>query len=164
MSKTQTAQTAPPDDSGAEGTDATTKAPAAFTPPASQADLDALIAEKVAEFADYDELKGKAAKFDEAEAANKTELQRAQEAAEAAEKRATAAETKALRADVASAKGVPAALLTGSTKAELEASADALLAFKGNPPKAAPPSGDGGTIHQAPGKTGDWLRDSLSAR
>ena len=95
-------------------------------------------------FADYDELKGKAAKLDEAEAANKTELQRAQEAAQAAEKRAADAEGKALRAEVASAKGVPAALLTGSTKEELEAAADALLEFKGaGTPPVPPPAGDG---------------------
>ena len=135
-----------------------------FTPPASQADLDKLLEAERARFADYDDLKTKAAKFDEAENANKTELQRAQEAAQLAEKRAADAEARVLRADVAAAKGVPAALLSGTTKAELEARADALLAFKGNPPKAAPPSGDGSTIHQAPGKTGDWLRDSLSAR
>lgn len=35
------------------------------------------------------------------------------------------------RAEVAAAKGVPAALLSGSTQEELEASADALIAFKG---------------------------------
>ena len=81
-------------------------------------------------FADYDDLK--------------TELQRAQEAAQAAEKRAADAEGKALRAEVASAKGVPAALLTGSTKEELEAAADALLEFKGaGTPPVPPPAGDG---------------------
>ena len=35
------------------------------------------------------------------------------------------------RAEVAAAKGVPAALLSGATQQELEASADALIAFKG---------------------------------
>lgn len=35
------------------------------------------------------------------------------------------------RAEVAAAKGVPAGLLTGNTQEELEASADALIAFKG---------------------------------
>ncbi|MDO5533224.1 MAG: hypothetical protein Q4F65_01045 [Propionibacteriaceae bacterium] len=161
----------PQAEASAAEADTTTKAPdagqteeAAYTPPATKADLDALIAERVAQFADYDELKGKAAKFDEAENANKSELQRAQEAAAEASKRAEAAEARVLRADVAADKGVPAALLSGSTKAELEASADALLKFKGTAPKAAPPSGSGGPIHQAPGKTGDWLRDSLSAR
>jgi len=35
------------------------------------------------------------------------------------------------RAEVAAAKGVPAALLTGSTQEELEAAADALITFRG---------------------------------
>ncbi|ROS28913.1 hypothetical protein EDF22_0645 [Rathayibacter sp. PhB127] len=40
-------------------------------------------------------------------------------------------EAKALRAEVAAAKGVPVSLLTGSTQAELEAHADALITFRG---------------------------------
>jgi len=40
----------------------------------------------------------------------------------------------ALRSTVAAAKGVPVALLSGSTQAELEASADALIAFRGAQP------------------------------
>ena len=35
------------------------------------------------------------------------------------------------RAEVAAAKGIPANLLSGSTQEELEAAADALIAFKG---------------------------------
>ncbi len=101
-----------------------------------------------AKFADYDDLKARAAKWDDAEAANKTELQRATEAQTAAEKRAEAAEAALLRAKVAEAKGVPAALLSGSTEAELEAAADALLQFKGTAPKAPPAEGNGGDVHQ----------------
>lgn len=39
------------------------------------------------------------------------------------------------RAEVAAAKGVPVALLSGSTQEELEASADALIAFRGEQPQ-----------------------------
>lgn len=67
----------------------------------------------------------------EIEESQKTEAQRAQERLEAAEKRATELELKATRAEVAATKGVPANLLTGSTQEELEASAEALLAFRG---------------------------------
>lgn len=67
----------------------------------------------------------------EIEAANKTEAERAAERLEAAEKRAAELELKATRAEVAAAKGIPAALLSGSTQEELEASADALIAFRG---------------------------------
>jgi|GEM_PF-5766136 len=44
------------------------------------------------------------------------------------------------RAEVAAAKGVPAHLLSGSTQEELEAAADALIAFRGETvkPSAAP--------------------------
>jgi hypothetical protein len=70
----------------------------------------------------------------EIEDANKSELEKAAARAEAAEKRAAELEAKALRSDVAAEKGVPAALLTGSTKEELEAAADALIAFRGEKP------------------------------
>lgn len=140
-----------------------------FKAPASKEELDKLIAAELAKFADYDELKGKAAKLDEAEQASKTELQRAQEAAQAAEKRAEAAEAKVTRAEVAEAKGVPASVLRGTTKEELEAHADELLAaFKEAAsaalPKAPPPSADGAPINKPAGDSGDWLRDSLNKK
>ena len=121
--------------------------PPAYTPPATQADLDALIATKVAQFGDYDDLKAKAKQFDDLDAANKTELQKAQDTATAAEKRAQDAEAKVLRAEVAAAKGVPASLISGATKADLEASADALLAFKGPAAKVPRTPGDGGDVN-----------------
>lgn len=55
-----------------------------FTPPASQEEFDKMVGARLARerqrFADYDELKAKAAKLDEAEQASKTELQRLQDA------------------------------------------------------------------------------------
>lgn len=52
-----------------------------FTPPASQEELNRIIEQRLArergKFADYDDLKAKAAKFDEADAASKSELQKA---------------------------------------------------------------------------------------
>lgn len=62
---------------------------------------------------------------------DKTEAEKTAERLAAAEQRAAELEAKATRAEVAAAKGVPAALLTGSTTEELEASADALIAFRG---------------------------------
>lgn len=62
---------------------------------------------------------------------DKTEAQKAADRAAAAEKRAQDAEQKALRLEIASEKGVPASLLSGSTKEEMEESADALLEFRG---------------------------------
>lgn len=135
-----------------------------YEAPATQADLDRIVESRLAreraKFADYDELKGKASKYDEAEQANKTELQRAQEAAAAAEKRATDAEGALLRAKVANRAGkvLPpslAARLVGSNEAELEADADRmledLLALGGGQerenPKAPPAAGGGGDVH-----------------
>lgn len=94
----------------------------------------------------------KALKFDAAEDAAKTELQRATDRANTLESEAKQARLDALRARTASAKGVPEALLTGSTQEELDAAADALLAFRGpaGPASSGPnPSGNGG----APART-----------
>lgn len=76
------------------------------------------------------ELEPVAAKAVELEEASKSELQKAQERAEAAEKALADATATAVRAEVAASKGVPVALLSGDTREALEASADALLAFR----------------------------------
>lgn len=94
----------------------------------------------------------KAKRLDDLEEASKSELEKFQARAEKAEKELSAALASALRAEVANAKGVPAALLSGSTEDELNASADALLSFKGATPKA--PSTDG------QGKVGDPIGGS----
>lgn len=56
----------------------------AFTPPATQADFDRMVGERLArersKFADYEQLKEKASKFDELDAQSKSELQKAQDA------------------------------------------------------------------------------------
>jgi len=86
----------------------------------------------------------KAKKFDEFEEASKTELQKAADRATAAESKVAEIEARAIRAEVAAAKGIPADLLSGSTKEELESSADALIAFKGTPAKPDFGGGDRG--------------------
>ncbi|MBS4999070.1 MAG: hypothetical protein KHZ32_03425 [Actinomyces sp.] len=86
----------------------------------------------------------KARLYDEAQEQGKSELQKAQEAAAKAEARATALETKVLRAQVAAAKGVDADLLSGTSQEELEASADRLIAWRSaQTPKGAPSSDAG---------------------
>lgn len=71
---------------------------------------------------------------------DKTESERQAEALAAAKRELAELTIAKTRAEVAATKGVPAGLLTGSTQEELEAAADALLAFKGEPvkPSAAP--------------------------
>ena len=74
---------------------------------------------------------GAAQRLAEIEEAQKTEAQKAQERLDAAEKRASELELKAMRAEVAATKGVPVGLLSGGSQEELEASADALIEFRG---------------------------------
>jgi hypothetical protein len=78
----------------------------------------------------------------EMEEAQKTAEQKAVDRAAELERRATAAELRALRLEVATAKGVPAEsleFLTGDTQEELEAKADKLLALmKGREETSAP--------------------------
>lgn len=75
-----------------------------WTPPASQADLDRIIADRVArtkaQFKDYNDLKTKAAEYDRLAESQKTEAQKAQDRAEAAEKAAAAATERAVRAEI----------------------------------------------------------------
>lgn len=117
----------------------------AFEPITSQEQLDKLIGSRLkreaSKFGDYDALKAKADKFDAAQDAAKTEAQKLQDKLAEAENRAATAETNALRADVAREKGVPAKTLTGSTREELEASADELIAWRGEqkPNRGRPP-------------------------
>jgi hypothetical protein len=56
--------------------------------------------------ADYDDLKAKAAKLDEIEAANKSEIEKATEKAAAAEQAAAAAKAEALRWKIAAKHGI----------------------------------------------------------
>lgn len=92
----------------------------------------------------------KAKKFDDLEEKSKTDLQKAVERAEKAEKaladRDAKTEAEQLRKDIAKEKGfedrkIPATALRGSTREELEAHADEILALLPEPAKA--PSADG---------------------
>lgn len=109
-----------------------------FKPITSQDEFDAAIksrierAKKSAIPEDYEDLKAKAAKFDEIEAQNKSELEKATERAEAAEKELASikhdAELNAWREAASKATGVPAAVLRGETEADIMAHAAAIKA------------------------------------
>jgi hypothetical protein len=105
-----------------------------FTPPKDQAELDKLIGDRLAreraKYADYDEAKRKAAEYDKATEAQKTELQKATDRAAEAERQASEREARALRAEVALEKGLTASQakrLVGKNRDELIADADELL-------------------------------------
>jgi hypothetical protein len=112
----------------------------------TQAELDRILDERVkrerSKYADYDELKAKAAKFDELEAGNKTEIQKAADRAAAAERERDEAKAASLRLEIAAEKGVKARYLSGATREELEASADEYL--KDHPPAEGGEGGGGG--------------------
>lgn len=105
-----------------------------FKPITSQADLDKLIGERVkrerAKFSDYPDLKAKAAKFDEAEAASKSELEKVTEAAAKATKAADDARADALRMRIAAKHGISDEdadlFLTGRDEQSLNAQAERL--------------------------------------
>lgn len=94
--------------------------PKSFT----QAQLDQIVQERLrtekAKFADYEDLKKAKTKLDGIEAAQKTELEREQEKATAAETRAAAAEARAR------ATSIRAAVVDAATKAGAIAPADVL--------------------------------------
>lgn len=140
----------------------------------TQAELEAILGDRLAreraKYADYETLKGKAAKFDEAEEANKSELQKAQDQLKAAnaelERLKQESAVRAVREKVAAEKNVPATLLSGATEEECSAQADALLKFAGDK-KKYPAVKDGGEVHpeSTGGKTrdqfSDWLKNNL---
>ena len=103
----------------------------------TQSELNAIIADRISEvkekYGDYDDLKAKAQKFDEAEEASKSELQRVTESRDALQAELEKVRAEAVRNKVAANKGLPVDLVTGSTEEECNAQADAILAYAKKP-------------------------------
>jgi hypothetical protein len=106
----------------------------------TQAEMDAIIGERLsrerAKFADYEDIKAKAAKYDEVEEASKSELQKVTEKAEALQAKldqlTKADEVRKIREAVSSETGVPANLLSGDDEQACKDQAAAILAFVKN--------------------------------
>ena len=121
---------------------ATQGAPAEPERTFTQAELDAIVGDRLkrerAKYADYDEFKAKAAKFDEAEEASKSELQKAVEERDRykaeLEKLAAERERAEKVAKVAAEKGVDAALLARMA-GDVEENADFLKSQQDSRPK-----------------------------
>lgn len=135
----------------------------------TQSELDAIVRDRLQrernKYADYDAYKEKAEKFDAAEEAQKSELQKATDRAEALQKELDglkqADAVRKIREEVAKEAGVPTSLLTGGTKEECEAQAKEILAFA--KPNNYPSVRDGGEVRTTgSGKTRDqfasWLQ------
>ncbi|MEH6373631.1 hypothetical protein V7793_04610 [Streptomyces sp. KLMMK] len=100
-------------------------------PATARAEIQRLTAELTSHAARVAELEPAAAELHQLQEAGKTEAQRLTERAEAAERLAEQTQAALVRAQVAQAKGLTerqAARLVGSTREELEADADELLA------------------------------------
>lgn len=118
-----------------------------FAPITTQADLDRIIGDRLArersKYGDYDELKSKAAQFDELEEAKKTELEKVQAKLAKAEAKVAdferAAQLATWKAQVAEETGVPASVLAGSTLEELQAHAEILSPLLAASQESKPP-------------------------
>ena len=119
----------------------------------TQAEIDQMIEDRLyrerKKFADYEDLKAKAEKFDAAEEAQKTELQKATERADALQAQVDsftkAEEVRKIRAEVSQETGIPASLLTADTKEACEEQAKAIAEYTAsNEAPAYPSVKDGG--------------------
>ena len=101
------------------------------------------------------------------EAAKLSDLERAQQEAQQAAKRAEEAELRATRIEVAAAKGLTppqAKRLVGSSREELEADADEIIADFGSRPQVTAQSTGAGAVGP-PAESDDpnsWLRRAVS--
>lgn len=134
----------------------------------TQDDVNRIVAKRVAKYADYEELKQKAAKFDEQVEAGKSDLQKATEKANSLQAELDAlkqAESiRVMREEVADAKGIPAKLLTGTTAEECEAQAAELLAWAQKANSGYPKVPDGGdplSTKPAREQFADWLNSQI---
>lgn len=140
----------------------------------TQAEMDAIIGERLRrereKYANYEDFKAKAEKFDAAEEAAKTDLQKATELAESYKAKFEAYEkeinTRNAREKVANEKGIPANLLTGETEEECIKQADNILAWRGTQSKYPNIKDSGEVIKTAGGKTrdqfSDWFNEKLN--
>ena len=140
-----------------------------FTQDEVNAIIDKRYGRLMEKYADYDELKAKADKFDKIEEESKTELQKATERADSLQTELDqlkkTEKLRTLREDVSKETGVPANLLTGETKEACEAQAKEILQFA--KPKGYPVVKDKGEVSTA-GKAGsareqfaDWAKENF---
>lgn len=140
----------------------------------TQAQVDAIVQDRLKrdreKYSDYDALKEKAAKFDEIEAANKTELEKATEQIKALTAELDgikkADELRVMRTKIATDNNIPIELLTATTEEECIAQAEKVkevLSASGIPVTI----NDGGEISNNPGRISNgkafeqWAKDKM---
>lgn len=139
-----------------------------FEPITSQEQLDGILKGRLArereklasKYADYDDLKAKAAKFDEAESAQMSDLEKARKEVEelkaAAAKRDEADRVRGLKAKVSKATGVPADLISGTDEESMTEFAKAVAEFAKKP--SAPKLKESGRSAGTPAKDDSGYR------
>lgn len=118
----------------------------------TQAEVDAIVGERLArdraKYADYDDIKAKADKFDQMEEKNKSELQKAIERGDKLQTELDAIKNanaiRDIRSKVAEETGVPASLITAETEEDCKNQARAILDF--SKPGSYPNVRDGGEV------------------
>jgi hypothetical protein len=132
----------------------------------TQEQVNALLAkqkrEDAAKFGDYDDLKTKAAELDQLKQASKTELEQALDRATKAEAAVAGfqakEQAKQWAADIVRGSEIPAHVLRGSTREELQAHFDQLKELAPKPKRTPAPSGK-----PAGGDTGSRAVQALRA-
>lgn len=137
----------------------------------TQEELNAIVSDRLArekaKYEGFEELKSKAAKYDELEEANKSEMQKAQEKVASLEAELSsikkANEVKEMREKVANESGIPANLLTGASEEECKAQAEAIKAYA-NP--TYPNVKDGGEVrnlnkHSTRDQFAEWANQAF---
>ena len=127
----------------------------------TQAEMNAIIRDRVnrekEKYADYDTLREKAEKFDAAQEAAKSDLEKETERANGLQKQLDALlradSLRQLREKVAQETGVPANLLFGEDEETCKAQADAILNFS-KPQGGYPSVKDGGEVVRPTGTVG----------
>jgi hypothetical protein len=136
----------------------------------TQTELDAIVRDRLQrernKHADYEAYKEKAEKYDAAEEAQKTELQKATERAESLQRQVDemtkANSVRLIRDKVAKETGVPANLLTADTEEACKEQAEAILSFA--QPSGYPAVKDAGEVTKKLNSTAqesfsEWFRN-----
>lgn len=131
----------------------------------TQSELDQIIEERLKrerkKYADYEELRGKAEKYDQSVQKGKTEMQKANEAIEKLQLQLggymKAEEVRKIREKVSSDTKVPSNLLTGETEEDCKKQAEAILAFA--KPKEYPAPRKNTITHKANEEVDESMRE-----
>ena len=136
----------------------------------TQAEVDAIIGDRLtrerAKYADYEDLKGKAAELDSLKETAKNAQSKVSELQNQVDVLQKDINARNARDKVSAETGVPASVLTGMTEEECKQQADAIIKWRGLQPNY-PASADGGEVTSfSGGKTRDkfaaWAEANLN--